>query len=143
MLGFDAFRYQLLYPVNWKNTGVRPVNRELVKEHLDKLWELEAAWGLSVRSAEGSPLANCPNCFNHEAKKTILPGGIEVSGCLNRHMAGLEGTFTLPEECLSCEFVSLCRGGCPYMAGLFKTRQDPYCEIYRYIFQKDPITGRR
>ena len=46
--------------------------------------------------------------------------------------------------CGECEFLDICRGGCPYNLlanGRKEEVRDPYCEAYRKIFQKIVILG--
>lgn len=43
------------------------------------------------------------------------------------------------EECLDCEYLSMCHGGCPIRAfsvygNLY--RKDPYCDVYRVLFRR-------
>jgi len=51
------------------------------------------------------------------------------------------------EDCLECDYLSICHGGCPVRAftvhgDIF--RKDPYCELYRNLFQiAREITARR
>jgi radical SAM protein with 4Fe4S-binding SPASM domain len=43
------------------------------------------------------------------------------------------------EDCLECEYLSLCHGGCPVRAysvyGAME-RKDPYCEVYQAVFRR-------
>lgn len=48
------------------------------------------------------------------------------------------GVLIENEDCLECDYLSLCHGGCPVRAysvygDVF--RKDPYCEVYRALFQ--------
>jgi uncharacterized protein len=48
------------------------------------------------------------------------------------------GVLIQQEDCLECDYLSICHGGCPVRAytvhgDIF--RKDPYCQLYRRLFQ--------
>jgi uncharacterized protein len=55
-----------------------------------------------------------------------------------RHLQTRPGLLIQKEDCLDCNYLTLCHGGCPVRAytvygDIFK--KDPYCQIYRRLFQ--------
>jgi uncharacterized protein len=57
------------------------------------------------------------------------------------------GVLIQTEDCLECEYLSICHGGCPVRAysvhgDIF--RKDPYCQLYRRLFQDlEELAARR
>ncbi len=54
-----------------------------------------------------------------------------------RQLLARPGVLIEKEDCLECDYLSLCHGGCPVRAysvygSLF--RKDPYCEVYKALF---------
>jgi uncharacterized protein len=50
------------------------------------------------------------------------------------------------EDCLSCRYLSICHGGCPvrtYSALGTMLAKDPYCEVYKAVFGRAEIHGRK
>jgi radical SAM protein with 4Fe4S-binding SPASM domain len=48
------------------------------------------------------------------------------------------GQLIRREDCLECEYLSICHGGCPVRAYTVHGdvfRKDPYCELYRSLFR--------
>jgi uncharacterized protein len=48
------------------------------------------------------------------------------------------GVLIQKEDCLDCDYLTLCHGGCPVRAYTVHGdvfRKDPYCELYRRLFQ--------
>ena len=55
-----------------------------------------------------------------------------------RNMQARPGRLIQEEDCLECEYLSICHGGCPvrtYTVHGDLFRKDPYCELYRRLFQ--------
>lgn len=55
-----------------------------------------------------------------------------------RSLQSRPGVLIQKEDCLECEYLSICHGGCPVRAytvhgDLF--RKDPYCQLYRKLFR--------
>ena len=55
-----------------------------------------------------------------------------------RRLQSRPGVLIQKEDCLECDYLSLCHGGCPVRAytvhgDLF--RKDPYCQLYQRLFQ--------
>jgi uncharacterized protein len=55
-----------------------------------------------------------------------------------RRLQTRPGVLIQKEDCLDCDYLTLCHGGCPVRAytvygDIF--RKDPYCEFYRRLFQ--------
>ena len=55
-----------------------------------------------------------------------------------RSLLSRPGVLIRTEDCLECDYLSLCHGGCPVRAytvhgDLF--RKDPYCRLYKSLFQ--------
>jgi uncharacterized protein len=49
------------------------------------------------------------------------------------------------EDCLSCRYLSICHGGCPvrtYSARGTIMAKDPYCEVYKAVFNRAETHGR-
>ena len=49
------------------------------------------------------------------------------------------------EDCLQCRFLSICHGGCPvrtYSALGTMLAKDPYCEVYKAVFERAEMHGR-
>jgi len=75
--------------------------------------------------------------FIHEDYKLGNIGTDSLESIINHERMGafLEKKPALPEQCQSCEFLSLCHGGCP------RTREDNgggveyFCESYRQFFK--------
>ena len=45
----------------------------------------------------------------------------------------------IPDDCINCEYLSLCHGGCPVRTYTFSGtmfEKDPYCEVYLAMFRK-------
>lgn len=62
-----------------------------------------------------------------------------------RQLLSRPGVLIENEDCLECDYLTLCHGGCPVRAytvhgNLF--RKDPYCEVYRVLFQEMERTAR-
>jgi uncharacterized protein len=64
-----------------------------------------------------------------------------------RRLQSRPGMLIRKEDCLECDYLSICHGGCPVRAftvhgDLF--RKDPYCELYRRLFRnvEDMATER-
>ena len=50
------------------------------------------------------------------------------------------------EDCLSCRYLSICHGGCPvrtYSALGTMMAKDPYCEVYKAVFGRAELHGRK
>ena len=55
-----------------------------------------------------------------------------------RQLRNRPGVLIRKEDCLDCNYLSLCHGGCPVRAYTVYGdvhRKDPYCELYRRLFQ--------
>lgn len=49
------------------------------------------------------------------------------------------GRLVETEDCLECDYLAICHGGCPvraYSVHGHILRKDPYCELYKQIFQR-------
>ena len=45
----------------------------------------------------------------------------------------------IPKDCIECDYLSLCHGGCPVRTYTFKHtmfEKDPYCHVYLAMFRK-------
>jgi len=75
--------------------------------------------------------------FIHEDYKLGNIGTDSLESIINHERMGafLEKKPALPEQCQSCEFLSLCHGGCP------RTREDNgggveyFCESYKQLYR--------
>lgn len=55
-----------------------------------------------------------------------------------RSLQSRPGVLVRREDCLECDHLGICHGGCPVRAFTVHAdvfRKDPYCELYRNIFQ--------
>ena len=55
-----------------------------------------------------------------------------------RQLRTRPGVLIREEDCLECKYLTLCHGGCPVRAYTVHGdvfRKDPYCELYRRLFQ--------
>ena len=55
-----------------------------------------------------------------------------------RRLQTRPGVLIQKEDCLDCEYLTLCHGGCPVRAYTVHgdiLRKDPYCQLYRKLFQ--------
>ena len=56
------------------------------------------------------------------------------------------GKLVEDEDCLSCRHLSICHGGCPVRTfaalGTINSK-DPYCEVYKTIFDRAETVGRK
>ncbi len=55
-----------------------------------------------------------------------------------RSLQSRPGVLVQREDCLECDYLGICHGGCPVRAFTVHAdvfRKDPYCELYRNLFQ--------
>jgi radical SAM protein with 4Fe4S-binding SPASM domain len=55
-----------------------------------------------------------------------------------RSLQSRPGVLVQREDCLECDYLGICHGGCPVRAFTVYAdvfRKDPYCELYRNLFQ--------
>jgi uncharacterized protein len=55
-----------------------------------------------------------------------------------RRLQTRPGVLIQQEDCLECDYLSICHGGCPVRAYTVHgdiLRKDPYCQLYRRLFQ--------
>ena len=54
--------------------------------------------------------------------------------------------IVIPRDCIDCDYLSICHGGCPVRTYTFSKsmfEKDPYCEVYLAIFKKaDEVAAR-
>ena len=52
----------------------------------------------------------------------------------------------IPKDCIDCDYLSICHGGCPVRTYTFSGtmfEKDPYCEVYLAMFRKaDEVATR-
>lgn len=73
------------------------------------------------------------NIFNRESLGEILEKSAARQSLLSR-----PGKLIRQEDCLDCDYLGLCHGGCPVRAyTVYGTifRKDPYCGLYRELFR--------
>jgi radical SAM protein with 4Fe4S-binding SPASM domain len=63
-----------------------------------------------------------------------------------RRLQTRPGVLIQKEDCLDCDYLTLCHGGCPVRAytvygDIF--RKDPYCELYRRLFQNMEVMAAK
>lgn len=61
-----------------------------------------------------------------------------------RRLQDRPGVLIRKEDCLDCDYLALCHGGCPVRAYSVYgdiSRKDPYCELYRRLFQNMEATA--
>ncbi len=73
------------------------------------------------------------NIFGNQSLSTILETSPARRRFLKRPIS-----LVAHEECISCDYLSLCHGGCPirtYSVYGSLERKDPYCEAYKMLFK--------
>jgi radical SAM protein with 4Fe4S-binding SPASM domain len=65
--------------------------------------------------------------------------GLLDSSSSRRDFEARPATLVQEEDCIDCDYLALCHGGCPVRAysvwgNLFA--KDPYCEVYKAIFRR-------
>lgn len=53
----------------------------------------------------------------------------------------------IPQDCIDCEYMSICHGGCPVRTYTFSGtmfEKDPYCNVYLAMFRKaEEVAAKR
>lgn len=73
------------------------------------------------------------NIFDNQPLSELLEHSTARGSFLSR-----PGTLMQREDCLECDYLTLCHGGCPVRAYSVHgdlLRKDPYCEVYRNLFR--------
>lgn len=74
------------------------------------------------------------NIFEIDSLSALLQGNSARGSLLSR-----PGVLIRTEDCLECDYLSICHGGCPVRAYTVHgnlLRKDPYCHLYRSLFQR-------
>jgi radical SAM protein with 4Fe4S-binding SPASM domain len=82
----------------------------------------------------GYPECRFGNLFESDTLSALLR-----ESAARRSLQSRPGVLIQTEDCLECDYLGFCHGGCPVRAytvhgSLFK--KDPYCGLYKSLFQK-------
>jgi uncharacterized protein len=132
-----------------KSIAVGPID-ELVKKFTDGsgclpcIWQANCADEFISIDARGY-VAQCDcwvtsypeyffgNIFQSESLGVMLKESSARKKFLERPAA------IIPEDCIECDYLSLCHGGCPVRTFTFSGtmfEKDPYCQVYLAMFRK-------